>query len=58
MIAWTRLDTARKALREAIDVLKTTQRAFKSKKLGTLRHKLQVMVDELEAGTVWNADAN
>lgn len=58
LIAWTRLDTAHKALREAIDVLETTKRAFKSKQLGTLRHKLQVAVDQLEAGTVWETDAN
>ena len=58
LIAWTRLDTAHKALREAIDVLETTKRAFKSKQLGKLRHKLQVAVDQLEAGTVWDTDAN
>ncbi len=57
-IAWVRLDTAHKALREAIDVLETTKKAFKSKQLGTLRHKLQVVVDQLEAGTTWDTDAN
>ncbi len=58
MVAWTRLDISRKALREAIDVLEATKRAFKSKQLGTLRHKLQVAVDQLEAGTVWETDVN
>jgi DNA-binding response OmpR family regulator len=49
------LDTSRKAIHEAIDVLSRTKRAFKSKLLGTLRQKLQVTIDELEAATCCNS---
>jgi len=58
VVAWTRLDGSRKALREAIDVLETTKHKFKSKQLGALRHKLQVAIDQLEEGTAWETDAS
>ncbi len=44
-VASTQLHTAYKVLTEAIDVLEHTKTLFKSKLLGRLRRKLQVVVD-------------
>lgn len=47
-VAWMQLAAARNVVKEAIQVLESTKGAFKSKQLGQLRRKLQVVVDEWE----------
>jgi CheY-like chemotaxis protein len=45
-VAFTQLGVAHKALTESISVLNETRSLFKSKQLGRLRHKLEMVVDE------------
>ena len=54
-VAWMQLATAQNVVKETIEVLKNTKGAFKSKQLGQLRRKLQVVVDEWEPARVPDA---
>ncbi len=57
-LAWMQLAAAQSVVKEAIEVLKNTKGAFKSKQLGRLRHKLQMVVDEWEPAGSPGADGN
>jgi len=46
--ALARTETMADLLRETVDVLERTKNAFKSKQLGQLRHRLQVVLDQWE----------
>lgn len=47
-----RTETMVDLLRETVDVLERTRNAFKSKQLGQLRHKLQVVLDQWENDSI------
>lgn len=52
-IAWTQVAAAHQTLEETIDVLELTKGPFKSKQLGRLRHRLQVVVHQWDDGKPW-----
>jgi CheY-like chemotaxis protein len=49
MCQLARTETVVDLLRETVDVLERTKNAFKSKQLGHLRHRLQVVLDQWES---------